>query len=108
MNAHVSARKIKPLFLDVGLMQYVCGMDPAAILADKDLSMIYKGSLAEQLVGQELLAAGGSENGKLFYWARDKKSSSAEVDYLAVHYGAVFPIEVKSGPACPCIMRASS
>jgi uncharacterized protein len=99
LNAHVSARKIKPLFLDVGLMQYVCGMDPAAILADKDLSMIYKGSLAEQLVGQELLAAGGSENGKLFYWARDKKSSSAEVDYLAVHQGAVFPIEVKSGPA---------
>jgi uncharacterized protein len=99
LNAHVSARKIKPLFLDAGLMQYVCGMDPAAILADKDLSVIYQEALAEQFVGQELLAAGGSENGKLFYWARDKKSSNAEIDYLKVHKGAVFPIEVKSGPA---------
>jgi len=99
LNAHVSARKMKPLFLDVGLMQYVCGMDPAAILADKDLSMIYQGALAEQFVGQELLAAGGSENGKLFYWARDKKNSNAEVDYLKIHQGEVFPIEVKSGPA---------
>jgi uncharacterized protein len=99
LNAHIYGKKIKPLFLDVGLMQYVCGMDPAAILADRDLSIIYKGALAEQFVGQELLAAGGSENGKLFYWARDKKSSTAEVDYLVVHQGAVFPIEVKSGPA---------
>jgi uncharacterized protein len=99
LNAHISAKKIKPLFLDVGLMQYVCGIDPAAILADRDLSLIYKGALAEQFVGQELLAAGGSENGKLFYWARNKKNSNAEVDYLAVHQGTVFPIEVKSGPA---------
>lgn len=99
LNAHVSAKRIKPLFLDVGLMQYVCGIDPAEILSDKGLSLIYRGALAEQLVGQELLAAGGSENEKLFYWARSRKSSNAEVDYLAVHQGSVFPIEVKSGPA---------
>ncbi|MBW2594258.1 MAG: DUF4143 domain-containing protein, partial [Deltaproteobacteria bacterium] len=50
-----------------------------------------------QFVGQEMLAAGGSENFRLFYWSRAKKSSSAEVDYLYVKNGRIFPIEVKSG-----------
>jgi len=46
-----------------------------------------------------MYAAGGSENQKMYYWARDKKSSSAEIDYLYVNNGNIFPIEVKSGPA---------
>jgi len=46
-----------------------------------------------------MLASGGSENFKLYYWSRAKKSSSAEVDYLYVKNGQIFPLEVKSGPA---------
>jgi len=91
---------MKPLFLDVGLMQYSCGIQPSDILKAKDMSNAYRGgALAEQFVGQELLAAGGSGNFKLFYWSRAKKSSSAEVDYLLVKNSRIFPIEVKSGPA---------
>ena len=99
LNANVSSKVMKPLFLDVGLMQYNCGIQPSDILKAKDLSNVYRGALAEQFVGQELLAAGGSENFKLFYWSRAKKSSSAEVDYLYVKNSRIFPIEVKSGPA---------
>ena len=99
LNAGASSKIMKPLFLDLGLMQYHCGIHPSDILNEKDLSRVYKGALAEQFVGQELLAAGGSENFKLFYWSRAKKSSSAEVDYLYVKNGRIFPIEVKSGPA---------
>jgi predicted AAA+ superfamily ATPase len=99
LNANVASKVMKPLFLDVGLMQYNCGIQPADILKAKDLSNVYRGALAEQFVGQELLAAGGSENSKLFYWSRAKKSSSAEVDYLYVKNSRIFPIEVKSGPA---------
>ena len=80
-------------------MQYHCGIHPADILNQTDLSKVYKGALAEQFVGQEMLAAGGSENLKMFYWSRAKKSSSAEVDYLYVKKGRIFPVEVKSGPA---------
>ncbi len=98
LNANASPKVMKLLFLDVGLMQYNCGIYPPDILKAKDLSNVYKGALAEQFVGQELLAAGGSENFKLFYWSRAKKSSSAEVDYLYVKKGRIFPIEVKSGP----------
>jgi len=99
LNANVSSKVIKSLFLDVGLMRYNCGIQPSDILKAKDLSNVYRGALAEQFVGQELLAAGGSENFKLFYWSRAKKSSSAEVDYLYVKNSRIFPIEVKSGPA---------
>ena len=41
-----------------------------------------------------MLAAG---EGELFYWARDARGSSAEVDYLAVRGGKIHPVEVKSG-----------
>ena len=99
LNADASSKIMKPLFLDLGLMQYHCGIHPSDILNEKDLLRVYKGTLAEQFVGQELLAAGGSENFNLFYWSRARKSSSAEVDYLFVKNGGIFPIEVKSGPA---------
>ncbi len=99
LNAGASLKIMKPLFLDLGLMQYHCGIHPSDILNEKDLSKVYKGALAEQFVGQEILAAGGSENFKMFYWSRAKKSSSAEVDYLYVKNSRIFPVEVKSGPA---------
>jgi len=99
LNSTASLKVMKPLFLDVGLMQYVCGIQPVEVLKEKDLSNVYKGALTEQFVGQELLAEGGSENFNLFYWSRAKKSSSAEVDYLFVKNGRIYPIEVKSGPA---------
>ncbi|MFH2091144.1 MAG: ATP-binding protein [Pseudomonadota bacterium] len=99
LNIKTSSKVMKPLFLDIGLMQYHCGIRASDIMGANDLSGIYKGALAEQFVGQELLAAGGSENYKLFYWSRAKKSSSAEIDYLYIKQGAICPIEVKSGPA---------
>ncbi|MFH2057656.1 MAG: AAA family ATPase [Pseudomonadota bacterium] len=98
LSVGASAKKIKPLFLDIGLMQYNSGVSAKDVIEAKDLSHVYQGALAEQFVGQEMVAAGGSENQKMYYWARDKKSSSAEIDYLYVNNGNIFPIEVKSGP----------
>lgn len=98
LGADVSTKKMKPLFLDIGLVQYNCGISATDVLRAKDLSHVYRGALAEQFVGQEMVAAGGSEARKMYYWARDKKSSSAEIDYLYVNGGSIFPIEVKSGP----------
>ena len=40
-----------------------------------------------------------SQSSGLYYWARDAKSSNAEVDYLAVMDGTVYPVEVKSSAA---------
>ncbi len=99
LNSNGSSKIMKPIFLDLGLMQYACGINPSDILTERDLNKMYKGALTEQCIGQELIAAGGSENHKLFYWSRAKKSSSAEVDFLFVNNGQIYPIEVKSGPA---------
>jgi uncharacterized protein len=33
----------------------------------------------------------------LYYWQREKRGSSAEVDYLMEQDGKIIPVEVKSG-----------
>jgi len=38
----------------------------------------------------ELLFHGGSENDRLYYWNRLKKSSCAEVDFIIVHSRNIF------------------
>jgi predicted AAA+ superfamily ATPase len=65
-------------------------------IVNDDLLSIYRGKLAEQFVAQELIAWHSRE---LFYWARSAKSSNAEVDYLTVQNGKIYPVEVKSGPS---------
>ena len=96
LGALASDRKFKALIVDIGLMQYLCGLNISEEIYKKDLLNIYNGALAEQFVGQELLAY--SDN-QLYYWARDAKSSNAEVDYLFQNSSEIVPVEVKSGSA---------
>jgi len=94
LGASASVRKFKALLVDIGLMQHLCGLPADLEYARTNLLDIHEGALAEQFVGQELLAAGQEE---LTYWARNAKSSTAEVDFLIVTQGRVHPVEVKSG-----------
>lgn len=97
MEVYADENKFKLLFLDVGLMQHACGLDSQLAVADDFLS-VQAGAVAEQWVGQEMLAAGDPyEERKLYFWARESRNSQAEVDYLAPSGGQVFPIEVKAG-----------
>ena len=99
LGAGTRSKVFKVVFLDIGLTQQLSGVDVAEILHAGDLLGVYRGALAEQFVGQELLANGpGSENDGLFYWARARKNSNAEVDYLMARNGRIYPIEVKAGP----------
>jgi len=93
-NLSISLKKFKALILDIGLWQHLNGMSDYLELTRSDLSNVYRGALAEQFVGQELFCA---SNGEIYYWARDKKGSSAEIDYLVSINGISYPIEVKSG-----------
>jgi predicted AAA+ superfamily ATPase len=99
LGADVHERRFKYVFLDVGLMRHQCGLPADAVLGSRDLLDVLRGSLAEQFVGQELLAREGSEQGRLYYWERLKPTSMAEVDYLVARNGVIHPIEVKSGTA---------
>ncbi len=94
LGATANQKKFKASFLDIGLMQRLCGIPADTELLQKDLLSIYRGKLAEQFVAQELLVYHGPS---LFYWARNARGSSAEVDYLLSCNGEIYPIEVKSG-----------
>ena len=99
LGSTASEKVFKYVFLDVGLVHHQCGGNPAALLQGGDLLGVHEGRLAEQFVGQELLARGGSENRKLYYWDRPERASAAEVDYVVVRDRTIVPVEVKSGPA---------
>ena len=68
------------------------------MITKENLMMINNGSVAEQLIGQELLASASfTEERQLFFWVRDAATSKAEIDYVASLGPDVFPIEVKAG-----------
>lgn len=93
IGASASAKKFKAIMLDIGLLVRLSGLSIAVEYQKKELLSIFKGALAEQFVGQELLASGQE---RLYYWARNAKSSNAEVDYLTSRNGKIIPIEVKN------------
>jgi len=82
--------------LDTGLMNCLAGLQKD-LLHVRELDSLYQGKIAEQVVGQELLAANFSALNTLSFWVREKKDSSAELDFLQVFDGMVIPVEVKSG-----------
>lgn len=96
LGASANSRRFKACLLDIGLLQRLCRIPVDAEIAHDDLLAIYRGKLAEQFVAQEMVAWHTDE---LFYWSREAKSSSAEVDFVSVKGGKIYPVEVKSGPS---------
>lgn len=96
LGAKESAKRFKAIMVDVGLWQHLCGMRVESEYAKDDLLNVYRGAMAEQFVGQEMMV---SQDANLYYWSREAKGSSAEVDYIAVVSGSIYGVEVKSGPA---------
>ncbi|MGD9153265.1 MAG: AAA family ATPase [Gammaproteobacteria bacterium] len=93
----VNEKKFKILFLDIGLVKRATNLE-AEILLQQDLLLINRGSLAEQFVGQELLAYSSPlMDAELFYWMREKRGSIAEVDFVIQVNANIVPIEVKAG-----------
>jgi len=84
--------------LDTGLINYFVGIQKE-ILGTDDLASIFQGTIIEHLVGQEILAFQYTSLSKLHFWVKEKKGSSAEVDFLFPFDGKLIPIEVKSGKA---------
>ncbi|MCX7045134.1 MAG: AAA family ATPase, partial [Candidatus Sumerlaeota bacterium] len=58
LGASVSEKRFKSLVSDIGIMQALSGMPVNVEYEKTDLLEIYQGAMAEQFVGQELLAAG--------------------------------------------------
>lgn len=93
----INRKKFKLLFLDVGLVHRAMHLD-IQLLMQEDLLLINRGAIAEQFVGQQLLAnMNRREPAKLFFWTREAKSSAAEVDFVMNVDSQIVPIEVKAG-----------
>lgn len=82
--------------LDTGMMNYFVGIQKE-IIGCTDLNQVYKGKMVEHLVGQEMLASQFLAMSSLKFWVREKKTSTAEVDFIYLYESKLIPIEVKSG-----------
>ena len=89
-----SGRIFKTSMLDVGLMNFLCGIIPNEEFLKSDLLSIYKGALAKQFVAQEFAI---NQKNNVYYWDRQAKSSTAEIDFVIQKANKWVPVEVKNG-----------
>ena len=95
----------KMLLLDTGLMLRLLNMTmgdtsaiTAQILTATASDMVNKGPIAEMLAGLEMLHyLTPNLHHDLYYWVRQAKNSTAEIDYLLPWNMKVLPFEVKAG-----------
>ena len=98
LQADIEEKVFKTIFLDVGLMNAICGLNRHLVSQMTDIKLINEGAIAEQFIGQHLVSLlSDRPNRELTYWLRQGRSSNAEVDYVTSMAGAVIPIEVKVG-----------
>lgn len=98
LGAEINEKKFKVLFLDVGLVATSLGLSYLDVVDQQEIALINSGGIAEQLIGQHLLYLRPPyEKPLLYYWVREKKSSSAEVDYVVSKNRSIIPVEVKAG-----------
>ncbi len=91
LSAYGNFSIFKIFSLDVGLLGAQSSLSPQAVIDGDLLFTEFKGSLTENYVAQELIAAGHQ---KLYYWTSE---GTAEVDFLIEKDHAIYPLEVKSG-----------
>ena len=100
LQAHQKERAFKLIFLDVGLMNAVCGLPREALAGGNPAALVNAGAVAEQFIGQHLQHLLAERvNRELVYWLREGRSNNAEVDYVAELGGRIVPIEVKASRA---------
>ena len=95
----------KMLLLDTGLMLRLLNMTlgddtiiTTQILTASAADLVNKGSFAEMLAGLELLHyLSPNLHHELFYWMRQARNATAEVDYVLSQNMQVLPVEVKAG-----------
>lgn len=89
-------RSPKLIWLDTGLVNYAAGIRKEVIGA-KNIFNIWRGHIGEHIVAQELLTLNHKVSQRRNFWARDRKESAAEVDFIYLLDSKVYPIEVKTG-----------
>ena len=90
-------RSPKLIMVDSGVTNFVAGIQ-IEYLQNKDLLDTWRGRAAEQIVAQELrILLDRQYKEKQFFWVRDKKGTTAEIDFIWQTQSQIVPIEVKAG-----------
>lgn len=98
LNALTNEKRFKLFALDIGLVMRSTRLEAELLIEKPDLLLVNRGALAEQFVAQEFLSRQNYyEEPQIFYWHRETKSSSAEVDFVTHVNSQIIPVEVKAG-----------
>ena len=98
LQAELDEKIYKLLFLDIGLMNAICGLRWRSIEQSDIAGLINEGAIAEQFIGQHLIdMLSNLANREPTYWLRQGRSNNAELDYVIALDGQIIPIEVKAG-----------
>lgn len=98
LQAGKRERPLKLYFCDVGLYCTASGLTGQDLLLAEPSKVLLRGNIAEQFIAQHLAFRNPSHRfEELFFWVRDGKTSSAEVDFIVSNNGRIIPIEVKAG-----------
>ena len=90
-------RAPKLIMVDSGLVNFFAGIQ-LEYLQNKDLNDTWRGRAAEHIVAQELrIVLDRHYQDNQYFWIRDKKGSTSEVDFIFPYQSHIVPIEVKSG-----------
>ena len=102
LDAEANERLFKVIFLDVGLISTNLDLNHLKLANIDELILINSGNVCEQFIGQHLLYSLPQYiQPSLYYWAREHKSTNAEVDYVINVDNEIIPIEVKAGKSWP-------
>ena len=98
LKAGKDDKVFKMFFLDIGLMNRMCGIQNISMTEFDKREFINEGKMAEQFVQQHLIRIGRkNESPQLFYWLREGRSVNAEIDFMIQLDGEIVPVEVKAG-----------
>ncbi len=87
-------RKPKLIMLDTGMANFQAGVRKD-IIGAKDILDLWRGRIAEQVVGQELLTLTSKVGQNRIFWTKGK--DVAELDFIYPYESKIIPIEVKNG-----------
>lgn len=91
LSAYADSNAFKIFLSDVGLLGAHSSLSPKIVIEGDLLFTEFKGSLTENYIAQELVAARQKD---LYYWT---SQGTAEVDFLVEGDHHIFPLEVKAG-----------
>lgn len=94
----INPKHYKLYGLDLGLCYSYMGVSPMTVYSNVDINDMANGAIAEQYVAQTISSIPPFyKNRALYHWERQKRGSTAEVDFITEIGSEIYPIECKSG-----------